>query len=272
MPPNRLIINNKLRNNNGEVAPNKLIIDEQFKNNIPEYFSKKQRKRNLENQLADIRKRKHQTFISRNAINANDSLINQKVRDKTSVIPESTETTNHKNKNDRKNANTKLKKIKKKTVLVVGDSMVNGLEESKLSKTRHIRVQPIPGGKIEDIQQNLKDLLHEDLETVIIHAGTNNATTDTPQMVADKLITLKQNIEGSLPKNRVIISNLIARTDNTKANSTIRKTNRLIKELQIQTVDNSNISEKHLGKRGLHLNQEGNTVFAINLLHAIRNF
>ena len=91
-------------------------------------------------------------------------------------------------------------------------------------------------------------------------------------MIVDKLITLKQNIEGSLPKNRVIISNLIARTDNTKANSTIRKTNRLIKELQIQTVDNSNNSEKHLGKRGLHLNQEGNTVFASNLLHAIRNF
>ena len=42
--------------------------------------------------------------------------------------------------------------------------------------------------------------------------------------------------------------------------------------MQIQTVDNSNISEKHLGKRGLHLNQEGNTVFASNLLHAIRNF
>ena len=115
-------------------------------------------------------------------------------------------------------------------------------------------------------------MLHEDLETVIIHAGTNNATTGTPQMIVDKLITLKQNIEGSLPKNCVIISNLIARTDNTKVNSTIRKTNRLIKELQIQTVDNSNISEKHLGKRGLLLNQEGNTVFASNLLHAIRNF
>ena len=60
-------------------------------------------------------------------------------------------------------------------MLVVGDSMVNGIEKSKLSKTRHIRVQPIPGGKIEVIQQNLKDLLHEDLETVIIHAGTKNA-------------------------------------------------------------------------------------------------
>ena len=223
-----MIINNKLRNNNEEVAPNKLIIDEQFKNNIQECFSKKQSKMNLENQLADIRKRKHQAFINRNAINANDSFINQKVRDNISVIPESIETTNHKNKNDSNNANTKYKKIKKKTVLVVGDSMVNGIEESKLSKTRHIRVQPIPGGKIEVIQQNLKDLLHEDLETVIIHAGTNNATTDTPHMIVDKLITLKQNIERSLPKCRVIISNLIVRTDNTKANYTIRKTNRLI--------------------------------------------
>ena len=67
-------------------------------------------------------------------------------------------------------------------------------------------------------------MLHEDLETVIIHAGTNNATTDNPQIIVDTLITLKQNIEGSLRKNRVIISKLIARTDNTKANSAIRKT------------------------------------------------
>ena len=104
------------------MAHNKLIIDEQFKNNIQECFSKKQSKMNLENQLADIRKRKHQAFINRNAINANDSFINQKVRDNISVIPEPTETRNHKNKNDSKNANTKYKKIKKKTVLVVGDS------------------------------------------------------------------------------------------------------------------------------------------------------
>ena len=43
-------------------------------------------------------------------------------------------------------------------MLVAGDSMVNGIEESQLPKTCHILVQPISGGKIEDIQQNLKDL------------------------------------------------------------------------------------------------------------------
>ena len=74
-------------------------------------------------------------------------------------------------------------------MLIVGDSMVNGIEEIKLSKSRHIRVQQIPGGKVEDIQQNLKDLLRENQKTVMIHAGTNNVTTDTPQMIVDKLIT-----------------------------------------------------------------------------------
>ena len=60
------------------MAHNKLIIDEQFKNNIQECFLKKQSKMNLENQLADIRKRKHQAFVSRNAVNANDSFIIKK--------------------------------------------------------------------------------------------------------------------------------------------------------------------------------------------------
>ena len=41
--------------------------------------------------------------------------------------------------------------------------MLNGIEESKLSKTRHIRVQPIPGGKIDDIKEDFNDLLHEEL-------------------------------------------------------------------------------------------------------------
>ena len=105
-------------------------------------------------------------------------------------------------------------------MLIVGGSMVNGIEESKLSKVCHIRVRPIPGGKIEDIKQNLKDLLHEDLETVIIHVGTNNATTNNTQMIVDKLITLQRNIKGSLTKCRVIISKLIVRADSTKANTT----------------------------------------------------
>ena len=61
---------------------------------------KSKEKINLENQLADIRKRKHNAFTNRNAITVNDSFINLKVRDNISIIPESTEIINPKNKND----------------------------------------------------------------------------------------------------------------------------------------------------------------------------
>ena len=105
------------------------------------------------------------------------------------------------------------RKIKNKTV---GDSMLNGIKENKLSKTRHIRVQPIPGGKIDDIKENLNDLLHEELQKVIIHVGTNNAMTDTPKEIFEKLISLKHQIESILPKYEVTSSNLIMRTDEPK--------------------------------------------------------
>ena len=91
VPPNRLIMKNQPRNNNLEMPLNKIIIDEQFKNNIQECFSKKQKNINLENQLANIRKRKHQAFKNFNAINANDLFINLKVRNNIKNILESTE-------------------------------------------------------------------------------------------------------------------------------------------------------------------------------------
>ena len=163
------------------------------------------------------------------------------------------------------------RKIKKKTVLIVGDSMLNGIEESKLSKTRHIRVQPIPGGKIDDIKENLNDLLHEELQKVIIHVGTNNAVTNTPKEIFEKLTSLKHQIESTLPKYEVTISNSIMRTDEPKASKINEEVNSFVKLASINFVENSNIKGKQLGKRGLHLNIQGNKMFARNLLNAIRN-
>ena len=81
----------------------------------------------------------------------------------------------------------KTKKVKKKSILVVVDSLLNGIEESKLSKSRHIRVQTISGGKIEDIRSNLNDLLHADLQHIILHIGTNKAVNETPTEIFNKL-------------------------------------------------------------------------------------
>ena len=51
----------------------------------------------------------------------------------------------------------------------------------------------------------------------MIHVGANSAMTDTSKEIFEKLISLKHQIDSILPKCEVTISNLIMRTDETKA-------------------------------------------------------
>ena len=49
------------------------------------------------------------------------------------------------------------------------------------------------------------------------------------------------------------------------------KVNTLLKGSNNRVVDNSNIKEKQLGKRGLRLNAQGDAILASNFRNAIRN-
>ena len=135
----------------------------------------------------------------------------------------------------------------------------------------HIRVQSISGAKIEDITSNLDELIHNDLKTIILYIGTNNTVEDIPEDIYNDLISLKTKIENKIPNCQVLISCLIRRSDNVKANKTAEKVNNFIKFTKLKFIDNGNITDKHLGRCGLHLNHNGNTIFAKNLLNAIRS-
>ena len=56
-----------------------------------------------------------------------------------------------------------------------------------------------------------------------------------------------------------------------KAGKINEEVNHLIKLGNINFVENSNIKGKQLGKRGLHLNIQGNKMFTRKVLNAIRN-
>ena len=101
--------------------------------------------------------------------------------------------------------------------------------------------------------------------------GTNNAASDFSGDILSKLISLVDSISRSLPKCNVIISNLVKRTDNQKTNRVFEKVNTLLKASNYRVLDNSNFREKHLGKRGFHLNAQGNAILVSNLRNAIRN-
>ena len=63
-------------------------------------------------------------------------------------------------------------------------------------------------------------------DNIILHVGINSTVNEPSKMVLDKLLNLKKFIEHTLLESNVVISNLITRTDNSKASLTIFKTNK----------------------------------------------
>ena len=87
-----------------------------------------------------------------------------------------------------------------------------------------------------------------------------------------KLLDLKKFIENILPESPIIISNLITRTDNGKASLTVIKTNEHLHGLQMDIIDNGDITSNELNKGGLHLNPRGSGKLVINFIWRIKKF
>ena len=91
-------------------------------------------------------------------------------------------------------------------------------------------------------------------------------------MVLDKLLNLKKFIEHTLPESDLVISILITRTNNGKASLTVIKTKEHVHGLQMDVIDNGNITSNKLSKLQLHLNPRGFGKFAINFIRRIKKF
>ena len=107
---------------------------------------------------------------------------------------------------------------------------------------------------------------------LILHVGTNDGTTNTSRKIIDGLLMLKCNILKKLPNCRVIVSKLTVRIGRGKANLTLCNVNRHLETLNLECVDNGNISAQHLGRKGLHLNSKGKGSLALNFLNQIWEF
>ena len=53
----------------------------------------------------------------------------------------------------------------------------------------------------------------------MIHVDTNNSVIDSTQVIFDKLLSLKKEMQSVVPNYNVIISNFIRYTNNRQANS-----------------------------------------------------
>ena len=107
-------------------------------------------------------------------------------------------------------------------------------------------MQPISGAKIKYISNNLDGLIHNDLKTMILYVGTKNTVEDTLEDIYD-LISLITRIEDKISKCKVLISYQVLIRIMSKPTKPQKKS---------KFIDNGNITDKHLGRRGLHLNSD----------------
>ena len=149
--------------------------------------------------------------------------------------------------------------------------MVNGIYEKGLSVNHKVKIVNFPGGRSEKILEKQDDIIKEQPDDLIVYVGTNDLTNNVNLLTNVKKIFNK--VSKEFPSTFIAFSSISNRNDKTTIQKTLTDTNARLKNFCMQNgisfINNSGIIEFHLGKRKLHLNKKGNSLFAKNLLHHI---
>ena len=117
----------------------------------------------------------------------------------------------------------------------------------------------------------LKLLLKQNPDNIILHVRTNNWVSETSRDILNEILSLRNLIEKLCPTCKIIVSNLIYRSDNRKASLTVKNVNDHLDALNTDVVDNRNVGGNYLSNSGLHLNSTGYGKLAINFIKRMRN-
>lgn len=213
--------------------------------------------------------------------NKNDNVtVRKKKKPTTEIVEEKSEVQLNEVRSLKHNEYLTLNKCKKpnstsfpwpkNTVLIASDSIFNNIEEHRLSNKLNVKVRCFSGATVDDMFDYILPLLRKKPDHIILHVGTNNATSSTPEEIMVKIENLVMYIKQFLPAVNITISSPTIRADNGKANLTVINLTSLIRNSSLDMLDNSNIHCEHLGKKGLHLNGQGTGRLAINTINLIR--
>ena len=161
----------------------------------------------------------------------------------------------------------------KGTILIAGASMIQGLDETKMSRTGRVKVRSHGGATILDMHDHLNAILRKKPDHLIIHAHSNDASDKetTADDMFDRLMDLKSFSEDKVPNVKVTISCPILRTDNAVANNKqIQLKNRLMRS-GLAIIVHDDIVGDDLGRKGLHLKPSGSRKLAKNIIDYLRN-
>ena len=212
----------------------------------------------IDDMLMEVRKNKNKEYIS---------YISTKHSNAPSIL--SNTELEVSNKTNNPDNNTDAEEWKPGTSLIVGDSMIAGLREGKLSRNRKVKVRFFPGAKMTDFY-----LLKNKPDNIILHFGTNDVLyKNEDELYLMNYKSIKDFIKRRHPSCKVYISSPILRLDNKNANSILKKYVDKLKVVEEKSVIlHDNILPSHLNKDGLHLNSYGTIKLAENFISRIRMF
>ena len=94
---------------------------------------------------------------------------------------------------------------------------------------------------------------------IILMVGTNDLDGLSSNQMVSGIKSLINMIQKSLPNCHVIVSEIIRRADKKHLNGKVNEFNRALKTMNINILRQQNITERHLGRKGLNLNPNGDS-------------
>jgi hypothetical protein len=231
----------------------------------------------LMNDLASIRKQKHDEFIR----------LTKKTPSTVSISTTPTPTFETPKKSPKcinvdtpsiplfkqqKPERNKAHEWRNDVILVTGDSMIGGLESNKMRAAGEVKVRPHPGGNVRDMYDHLEPHLSKKPSTLVLHIGTNNTADQTSNEILEEILQLDKWIETKTEgRMKRFYSMPIIRYDDAKATLTTRHLQAKLRNSELKIIDNSNIEKDHLGKKLHHLNHTGTKLLAANMINFLKS-
>ena len=95
--------------------------------------------------------------------------------------------------------------------LVIGDSMLEGLHERKMSSKRVVTVRKSPGATTDYMYHYSMPLIQKQPDNVILHVGTNDASSCNSSEILNNILKLRSFISQKLPNTNIVLSKPIMR-------------------------------------------------------------
>ena len=162
------------------------------------------------------------------------------------------------------------KPFNKKQVLIVGDSMLNCIDEKDMRRSAFVRVRNHPGATVEDLEDHVRaHTRHVKHDGFIVMAGTNDISINQHSDNKGKpkrdtgahMQQLIKQIKECSPDAHIAICQVTSRKDSKGAMKEVTELNQTFKQLaqreKIGFVNTSHFEPRHTGAKGVHPTDNG---------------